>query len=171
MLYWPSTNGVTVVPGSSSARAGVLRIGVAIDDELRGVVADVHGRCAGDRDGFLERADLEFGADRRVERALQDDAVAPDGLEPGQREGDAIGPGRQIDNAVVARGIGHRGAGLLDERRAGRFHGDARQHGAARVLHGSGDARLGIGRQREDQHAGKRAQNNGKGLTHSIASN
>ena len=28
MLYWPSTNGVTVVPGISSARAGVLRIGV-----------------------------------------------------------------------------------------------------------------------------------------------
>ena len=53
MLYWPSTNGVTVVPGSSSARAGVLRIGVgiviedvAIDDELRGVVADVDGRRA-----------------------------------------------------------------------------------------------------------------------------
>jgi hypothetical protein len=30
MLYWPRTNGVTVVPGSSSARAGVLRIGVGI---------------------------------------------------------------------------------------------------------------------------------------------
>ena len=30
MLYWPSTNGVTVVPGNSSARAGVLRIGVGI---------------------------------------------------------------------------------------------------------------------------------------------
>ena len=30
MLYWPSTNGVTVVPGSSSARDGVLRIGVGI---------------------------------------------------------------------------------------------------------------------------------------------
>ena len=30
MLYWPSTNGVTVVPGMSSARDGVLRIGTGI---------------------------------------------------------------------------------------------------------------------------------------------
>ncbi len=30
MLYWPSTNGVTVVPGNNSALAGVLRIGVGI---------------------------------------------------------------------------------------------------------------------------------------------
>src|SRR5262249_32488304 len=30
-LYWPRTNGVTVVPGISSARAGVLRIGVGIE--------------------------------------------------------------------------------------------------------------------------------------------
>ncbi len=30
MLYCPSTKGVTVVPGRSNARAGVLRIGVGI---------------------------------------------------------------------------------------------------------------------------------------------
>jgi len=31
MLYWPSTNGVTVVPGISNARDGVLRIGTGIE--------------------------------------------------------------------------------------------------------------------------------------------
>ena len=34
MLYWPSTNGVTCVPGISSARAGVLRIGVGIASRM-----------------------------------------------------------------------------------------------------------------------------------------
>jgi hypothetical protein len=98
-----------VVPGSSNApRRGVAnrrRDGVeeiAIDDELRGVVADVHGRRAGNRDGFFERADLQLLADRRGERTLNHDAFAANRLETGQRERRDVGSRRQVDDAVVA---------------------------------------------------------------------
>ena len=50
----------------------------------RGHVDDRRG--AGDGDGFLERADAEFGVERRGEFRRQLEAVAPERLEAGQRE-------------------------------------------------------------------------------------
>jgi hypothetical protein len=34
IVYWPSTKGVTAVPGSSNARNGVLRIGVGMASRI-----------------------------------------------------------------------------------------------------------------------------------------
>ena len=125
---------------------------VAIDDELRRVVDHVHGRrLAGDGDRLLERAHLQFAIHLGGELALQDDPFAPDGLEPGQGEDDVVRPRREIDDAILARAVGHRRAALLDQRVARRFDGDARQEGAARVSHESGDAALCTSGQR-DQH-------------------
>ena len=59
-------------------------------------------RFADDRDRFGDRADLQVGVDRGGEGAGQLDAVALDGVEPGQRERHRVRAGPQIDDAVLA---------------------------------------------------------------------
>ena len=78
-----------------------------VDDELilRALQVDDRRR-ARDGDRLFERADLEVGVHRRGERALQDDAFAPNGLEAGQREGDGVGAGPQADDREAARAVG-----------------------------------------------------------------
>src|SRR5262249_18505519 len=63
-------------------------------------------RLARHRDRFLERADLHFGIDRRDERSGQLDAFPLDRAEAGQREGDAVRPGQQVDDAVLTSAVG-----------------------------------------------------------------
>ena len=63
-------------------------------------------RLAGDGDRFRERADPQIRVDRGGERAGQLDALALDGAEAGQREGDGVGAGPQIDDAVLAGAVG-----------------------------------------------------------------
>ena len=65
---------------------------VAIED------LGVHGRrrvddrrLAGDRDRLGQLADAQVGVDGRRELGREDDALAPDGLEARQREGDDVG--------------------------------------------------------------------------------
>ncbi len=94
----------------------------ALDVDERGL--------AGDGNGFLHRADPEIGVDRGDECACQLDALSPDAGKSGQREGHRIGAGIERHDAVLTRSVGHRRAHLLDQRRAGRFNGDAWQHRA-----------------------------------------
>ena len=70
--------------------------------------------------------------------------------EAGQRERHGVGAGAQIDDAVLAGAVGDGRTRFLDERRARRFHGHARQHGAGRVLHDAGDRGLGKRRGRDE---------------------
>ena len=61
-------------------------------------------------------------------------------LKPGEREGDDVRAGPQVDDVVPALAVRHDGSHFLDQRRTGGFHGDARQHGAGRVSDHAGDA-------------------------------
>ena len=63
------------------------------------------------------------------------DAVALDGREARQREGDRVHARPQVDDLVLPRAVGHHTAGLLDQHIAGRLDRHARQHRARRVFH------------------------------------
>jgi hypothetical protein len=57
-------------------------------------------RLAGDGEGFLDRADGHVGVHVRDELAAQLDALAPHRGKAGQREGDGVGTGAQVDDAI-----------------------------------------------------------------------
>ena len=123
-----------VADGLRVARCRQCIDGVALDDLRPRRALHVHdGRLAGDRDGLFEGADRQRAVDghRRLRRNL--DAFLDEGREAGQRHGDAVGARPQIDDGVAAGAVGDRDARTLDQRRAGGFHGDARQD-AARVV-------------------------------------
>ena len=69
------------------------------------------GRLAGDGDCFLDGADAHVNRDREDRRPGQDEAVALDVAEAWQRERQAVGAWRQLDDAVNARAVGDDGAG------------------------------------------------------------
>ena len=73
-------------------------------------------------------------------------------LNPGQREGQRVCAGPQIDDAVLPGAVGHDRANLFDQRRARRFDGHARKDPSRGVSDHSGE-RLCIrdGRQRRDE--------------------
>ena len=83
--------------------------------------------------------DLHVGIHGRGEPRGQHDALAPEGIEAGQTEGDHIGAGPQIDDVVPALAVGDDRADLLDQRRTG---GSTVTPGstARRVLDHAGDA-------------------------------
>ncbi len=93
-------------------------------------------------------------ANRHDATARQLDAFAHDSGEAGQREGDLVGAGWQIRNAILPRFVGDAGADLGDERRARRFNRDTREHGTRCVAHGSGEALRGrqTGSRAEESH-------------------
>ena len=61
-------------------------------------------------------------------------------LKPGQREGDGVIAGAEVDDLVLAVAVGDGRPRALDERRARRFDRHARQHGAGRVADDAGNA-------------------------------
>ena len=130
--------------------------GVACDDlgPRRALHVDDR-RFAGDGDRLFERADRELAVDRDVGRRLDLDPLLHEGREAGQRHGDGVDARPQIDDVVPAGAVGDRDARPLDQRRAGGFHGDARQD-AARVV---GD----LARQRALGDGGGRQQRHGRG--------
>jgi hypothetical protein len=116
-----------------------------IEDLLLLRVLHVHDRrFAGDGNRLLDRADRQLCVDGRRERTGQLDRVTPDRVEPREREGDGVGSRPKLDDAVVAGAVGHGDARFFDQRRAGRFDGDTGQHGARRIPHDPGDARLSV---------------------------
>ena len=110
---------------------------------LRALHVD-HRRLAGDRDRLFHRADLQIGADRGDDPALELQPFLLDGAEAGQRERDAIQPGPQADDPVLAGAVGHDRSHLLNQFRAGGFDRHPRQDPARRVLHDAGDRRRGL---------------------------
>ena len=67
---------------------------------------------------FLDTADTHLGVDRRHPAAAQLERLARDGGEPGQRERDGVGARAQVDDLILAVGVGHDRPRPLDERRA-----------------------------------------------------
>ena len=55
-------------------------------------------------------------------------------VNPGSVNATVYVPGQQIDDAVLPGAVGHGGADFFNQRRARRFDGHARQHGAGRSL-------------------------------------
>jgi hypothetical protein len=76
----------------------------------------VRGRHVHDRalarhdDRFGHASDSHFRVHVSGERTRQIEAVALDHTEPRQRERDRVGAGLQIEDAVLAGLVGHRGA-------------------------------------------------------------
>ena len=91
---------------------------------------------------LFERADAHLDVDGCGQRPGEDDPLAPDGVEPLEREGERVGARRQADDPVSSGAVADRGAALLDQDRAGGFDGDARQHGAGWIPDHAGDRGL-----------------------------
>ena len=116
----------------------------AHDVHLRRILHVDHGRRARHRHRFLERTDLHLGVDRYRHVGRDVDTFALERVEPGQRERHRVGARADVDDGVAALTVGHHGARLFDEDRAGGFDRHARQHGARRVLHDTGNRALGV---------------------------
>ena len=91
------------------------------------------------------RADPQIGVHRRREGRRQLDALALDRVEPGQREGHAVGAGHQADDLVLPPTVSDGGSHFLDQCGAGGFDAHAGQNGAGGVLDDSGDAAAALG--------------------------
>ncbi len=105
---------VEQVTGDHGLFAGVRRV-------------DQRGR-ARHRDRLLERPDPHVRVHRRREPRRQLDAVPLEGAKAGEREGNSIRAGPQIDDVVPALVVGDDAADLFDQGRTGGFHRDAGQH-------------------------------------------
>ncbi len=137
-------------PGADATRSKkLLRRSGAFSTQLAVVVgADVVGgrvddrRLAHDLDRLRELRHVEGGV--LLERAADahPDAAPGDGLEALEGIRELVLARRQVEEAVVAVLVGHRGL-RADDVRAAHRDGGARQHGARGVLHG---ARYGAGR-------------------------
>ena len=110
-------------------------------------------RLPRDRHRFFDGSKLHLGIDRGREIGRQVDAVLDEGREARDGEGDLVDAGTKVDDRVSSLSVADRGAHLLDDRRTRRFDRDARQHGARRVLHETGDAALGRDGPRQQQRA------------------
>ena len=91
-----------------------------------------------------------------VKLPTQLDAVAFEGIEAGQGDGQRVDAGPQVHDAVLAAAVGDDGADLFDQGGAAGFNRDAGQDGAGGVSDGSGDGGLGPRRgwqQDQGEHA------------------
>jgi hypothetical protein len=93
---------------------------------------------------FFERSHAQVGVHRRDERARQLKPFATYDGEPRQCERHLVGTGSQIHDAVLATPVGHDRPGSFNERRTGRFDGNARQHRAGGVPDDTRNGCLGI---------------------------
>jgi len=90
----------------------------------------------------LQLADLQLDRNGQRRGARNFDALALDRMNPASEEGHQVRPRTQIDDAVQTGCVGDRGAGLFNERRAGRLDGHAWHHGSRGVLDDASDGTL-----------------------------
>ena len=111
------------------------------DDVLPAYVLCIdQSRLPSHRDRLFEPAHFQFAIYCGREARRQLDALPPNRLEAGETEGDDIGAGPQIDDAVKPLFIGEDGADLFNEGRTGCLDGHAGQHCSGRVSEDSRDA-------------------------------
>ena len=101
-------------------------------------------RSAGDGDGFLNRADAQFGVHGGDECAAQLNAFALDRAEPGEPERHGVDAGPEVLDAVLARLIRGDGPDFLNQRRARSFDADAREQRSRCVAGDAGNRRLRV---------------------------
>ena len=151
----PPESSLRAHPGDQRGDAGrVARHRDRGDDVLADRLLNFHAlhvddrRFAGDRDRLFEGADFQVAVDGGDEGASQLDAVALDGAEARQREGDRVGAGTEIDDAVLAGVVADDRADFFNQHRAGRFNRYAGKHATGGVLDdaGNGGLREGCGR-------------------------
>jgi hypothetical protein len=110
-----------------AADAGQRAHGLVVEDDLApGALGVHHRRRASHGNGFLNAADAQFHVHRDDCRAADGQLIAANGGEAGQAEGHRIGARAQVFNPVAPVAVGDGGADFFDQRRAGRFDGDAR---------------------------------------------
>ena len=115
-------------------------------------------------------ADAHVGVDRGRERAGQLDAVALEGVEAGNREGDRVGPRPQVDDLVLSAAVGDDAADLLDQRGARGFDSHARQHRSGRVAGDTFDGRLRERGRRQERWIRTTAKSNALRIPMSLCS-
>ncbi len=130
-------------------------------------VLHVHHRCfAHDGDRFLQAAHAQLGVERQGDAGLEFHFGALHGREAGERVGNGVDSRDQAIQAKLARAVGHRRADLFDQRGAGGFDGDARQHGSRGVAHDTRDRLCRRQRRHDcDDHSSERQPDRGGGKT------
>ena len=122
----------------AGARQRVDHLGV--QHPLLRRAADVHHwRFPGDRDRFLERAHPHLAIDVGNPRAAERDALALDGVESGQREGDHVGAGAKVDELVATVGVGDGRPDFFNQHGTGGFDSNPGHHGTRGVFRAAGD--------------------------------
>jgi hypothetical protein len=117
---------------------------LARQDVLRPHVLHVHHRArAGDGHRLLERADPQLRVGCRRKTGGERQTFALQRAEAREREGDGIHAGPEVDDLVLALGVGGRDTRFLDQHRARGFHRDTRQRRARGVGDSAGDRAAG----------------------------
>ena len=119
-----------------------------------------HRCCPRHGHRLLEPADPQHGIDGHREGRGELQLLADDGGESGERKGQGVGAGPQVEDRVASGAVGERGAGALDQHRAGSLDGDTGQHSADVVGHrpGKRSAGLGSGHDRQKPQRGQARQ-------------
>ena len=113
--------------------------GLTDDGPLRHAARVHERRLPSHHDGLGQRADAQLGVDRRDEILRQLQLITLERRESRQRERDGIASRAKFRNPVAALAVGHGLSRFLDEHRAGRLHGHARQHRPGGVLDDADD--------------------------------
>ena len=116
-----------------------------------------HRRLTGDGDRLFEGADRKHRVDDGREAGRQHLLLDQHGRESGQREGDVVGAGAQVDQQVAPRAVGESDPASLDQRRTRRLDGDAGQDAARVVGHHPGELAGGL-RERQGRYEGHSGQ-------------
>ncbi len=130
------------------------------DSACRDVLHVDDWRFGGDGDRLFDGADFHFPVDRRGEVRRQLDAVALDGVEAWQCEGDGVGAGPKRLDLVLTRPVRHAASRFFDERRAGDFNRDAGQDGPRRISDRSRN-RAGLSQRGSWQRCERQGHNSG----------
>ena len=104
---------------------------VGNDDDLRSVTLGPDGAF----DAMKKGAIFIDNTTASAEVARELDALAPEGVEAGQRERHVVRAGRQVDDQILPRTVSHDHPDFLDEHRTGSFHRHPGQHGAGGIGH------------------------------------
>src|SRR6266404_2736069 len=119
-----------------SANARDVAHGVIVQRHLSAGTPHIHnGRLAGDNDSFFYGADTHFRVAGDDARTADEEPVALQGSESGQRKSNHVRPRPQILDAVLTTAVGHGRAYFLDEHGTGRLDSYSRQNARGRVPH------------------------------------
>ena len=116
-------------------------------------------RGAGDGQRLFEAADLQLGVHGHGEVGGQLESLALHRREALQREGEDVGAGTQIHQAVASGLVGDDGARFFNQSGAGGFDCHTRQDSSGRVSDDTGERALCVGRRRPESTERKDPRN------------